>query len=115
MTDLDQLPDRDLKIGLLLALLQDDAKNQSSYLTWKEGRPQPEVATELRRDYLVSEERADKLSGAWAASAPRSDVPAGLSLRNEVVADLRRRHVAADVLPLLYACDGVVDAITVQS
>jgi hypothetical protein len=35
----DQLPDEDLQIGVLLALLQDDAKNQSSYLTWGEGRP----------------------------------------------------------------------------
>ncbi len=116
VTDLDQLPDRDLKIGLLLALLQDDAKNQSSYLTWKEGRPQPEVATELRRDYLVSEERADKLSGAWGRHPllGRMYLPA-YRFGTEVVADLRRRHVAADVLPLLYACDGVVDAITVQS
>jgi len=59
------LPDEDLQIGVLLALLQDDAKNQSSYLTWGEGRPQPEVAATLRRDFLVTEERADKLSGAW--------------------------------------------------
>lgn len=33
-TELDQLPDEDMQIGALLALLQDDAKNQSSYLTW---------------------------------------------------------------------------------
>ncbi len=31
-----------------------------------------------------------------------------------VVADLRRRHGAKRVLPLLYGCDGVVDAITIQ-
>ena len=29
-TELDQLPDEDMQIGALLALLQDDAKNQSS-------------------------------------------------------------------------------------
>ena len=64
-TELEQLPDEDMQIGALLALLQDDAKNQSSYLTWGEGRPQTEVAGVLRHDFLVSEERADKLSGAW--------------------------------------------------
>ena len=43
VTEVDQLPDEDLQIGVLLALLQDDAKNQSSYLTWGEGSAQPEV------------------------------------------------------------------------
>ena len=65
VTEVEELPDEDLQIGVLLALLQDDAKNQSSYLTWKEGVPQKDVAATLRRDFLVSEERADKLSGAW--------------------------------------------------
>jgi hypothetical protein len=44
VTDVAELPDEDLQIGVLLALLQDDAKNQSSYLTWGEGREQAEVA-----------------------------------------------------------------------
>ena len=39
VTEVDQLPDEDLQIGVLLALLQDDAKNQSSYLTWGEAAP----------------------------------------------------------------------------
>jgi len=33
VTEIHQLPDEDLQIGVLLALLQDDAENQSSYLT----------------------------------------------------------------------------------
>ena len=65
VTEIDQLPDRDMQIGALLALLQDDAKNQSSYLIWKEGASRQEVALILRHDYLVSEERAEKLSGVW--------------------------------------------------
>lgn len=65
VTEVDQLPDEDLQIGVLLALLQDDAKNQSSYMTWGEGRDQLEVRSTLRREFLVTEERADKLSGAW--------------------------------------------------
>ncbi|MGH9523205.1 MAG: hypothetical protein ACRD3E_11810, partial [Terriglobales bacterium] len=65
VTEVDQLPDEDLQVGVLLALLQDDAKNQSSWLTWTEQREKDDVAKTLRRDFLVSEERADKLSGAW--------------------------------------------------
>ena len=65
VTEVEQLPGDDLQLGTLLALLQDDAKNQSSWLTWREGLPQAEVAAVLRRDFLCSAERADKLSGAW--------------------------------------------------
>lgn len=116
VTEPDQVPDRDLQIGLLLALLQDDAKNQSSYLTWKEGRPQEEVAAELRHDYLVSEERADKLSSAWGRHPllGRMYLPA-YRFGTEVVANLRRVHRAEKILPLLYGAQGVVDAITIQN
>ena len=44
VTEIEQLPDEDLQIGVLLALLQDDAKNQSSYMTWGEGAPRERVA-----------------------------------------------------------------------
>src|SRR5579864_8919640 len=40
VNEVDQLPDQDLQIGVLLALLQDDAKNQASFLTWSEGAAQ---------------------------------------------------------------------------
>jgi hypothetical protein len=116
VTEIDQLPDEDLQIGLLLALLQDDAKNQSSYLTWQEGRPQPEVAAVLRRDFLVSEERADKLSGAWGRHPllGRMYLPA-YRTGTECVADLRRRYPAAQVLPMLYGCGGLVDVTTAEA
>lgn len=116
VTEIEDLPDEDLQIGLLLALLQDDAKNQSSYLTWKEGTPQPEVAAVLRREYLVSEERADKLSGAWARHPllGKMYLPA-YRAGTECVADLRRRHPAAKLLPVLYGCSGLVDVTTVES
>ena len=116
VTEIEELPDEDLQIGLLLALLQDDAKNQSSYLTWKEGMPQPEVAAVLRRDFLVSEERADKLSGAWGRHPllGRMYLPA-YRTGTECVADLRRRYPAAKLLPVLYGCSGLVDVTTVQS
>jgi hypothetical protein len=115
VTDVDQLPDEDLQIGVSLALLQDDAKNQSSYLTWGEGRPQAEVATTLRRDFLVSEERADKLSGAWGRHPllGRMYLPA-YHCGTEKIAELRRTYPAERVLPAIYGCSGMVDIVTVD-
>ena len=115
VTEVEQLPDEDLQIGLLLALLQDDAKNQASYLTWKEGVQQAEVAAILRREYLVSAERAGKLSDAWGRHPllGRMYLPAyrAGTLR---VADLRRRYPPARLLPALYGCSGLVDITTVE-
>jgi len=116
VTEVDQLPDEDLQIGVLLALLQDDAKNQASYLTWKEGVPQPAVAEILRRDFLVSPERAGKLSGAWAQHAllGRMYLPA-YRAGTERVAELRRQYPAARLLPVLYGCAGLVDITTIDA
>jgi hypothetical protein len=115
VTEIDQLPDEDLQIGVLLALLQDDAKNQSSYLTWGEGKPQPEVAATLRRDFLVTEERADKLSGAWGRHPllGRMYLPA-YRCGTEKVAELRRSYPANRVLPVIYGCHGLVDIQTID-
>ena len=115
VTEVNQLPDEDMQIGVLLALLQDDAKNQSSYLTWGEGRKREEVAAALRRDFLVSEERADKLSGAWGQHPllGRMYLPA-YRAGTEHVAELRRRFSAERVLPAIYGCNGLVDICTVD-
>src|SRR5271167_3545324 len=115
VTEVEQLPDEDMQIGVLLALLQDDAKNQSSYLTWGEGKPQAEIATTLRRDFLVSEERADKLSGAWGRHPllGRMYLPAYRS-GTERVAQLRRTLPPDRVLPAIYGCFGLVDINTVD-
>jgi hypothetical protein len=116
VTEVHQLPDRDLQIGAMLALLQDDAKNQASYLTWREGLPEAEVAGVLRRDYLVSNERAGKLAGAWARHPllGRMSLPA-YRAGTELVASLRRRLPPERILPLLYGCDGLVDAVTIAT
>ena len=115
-TEVDQLPDPDTQIGVLLALLQDDAKNQASYLTWQEHVPQPEVAQTLRREFLVSEERAGKLSGAWARHPllGRMYLPA-YRAGTERVAQLRRSHPPERLLPVLYGCAGLVDIVTVEA
>lgn len=115
VTEIEQLPDEELQIGVLLALLQDDAKNQSSYLTWGEGRAQAEVAATLRRDFLVTEERADKLSGAWGRHPllGRMYLPA-YRAGTERVAELRRTYPADRLLPAIYGCYGLVDIQTVD-
>jgi len=109
------LPDRDLEIGVLLALLQDDAKNQASYLTWHERWPEQDVAAALRAECLVTAERAGKLSGAWGRHPllGRMYLPA-YRAGTEQVAELRRRHPPEVILPALFGARGLVDAATLE-
>jgi hypothetical protein len=113
--ELEALPDEDLQIGVLLALLQDDAKNQSSFLTWNEGWAQADVAAALRGEYLVSEERAGKLSGAWGRHPllGRMYLPC-YRAGTEKVAALRRAHPPERIIPALYGCRGLVDVVTLE-
>ena len=115
VTEVAELPDEDLQLGVLLALLQDDAKNQSSYLTWKEGWAQPDVAAVLRKDYLVTEERVGKLSGAWGRHPllGRMYLPA-YRAGTDRVADLRRKHPPERLIPALYGAFGLVDVVTID-
>jgi hypothetical protein len=115
VTEIDDLPDADLQIGTLLALLQDDAKNQSSYLTWGEGWQVEDVRPALRREFLCSEERADKLSGAWGRHPllGRMYLPAYRAGTVKVAA-LRRRHQPATLVPALYGARGLVDLVTID-
>ncbi|HTZ31211.1 MAG TPA: hypothetical protein VMH31_02065 [Methylomirabilota bacterium] len=110
VTEIHQLPGEDLQIGVLLALLQDDAKNQSSYLTWHEKMPAAEIARLLRNDFLVTEERADKLSGAWGKHPllGRMYLPAYRSGTDRVAA-WRRQYTPERILPVIYGCRGLVD------
>ena len=116
VTEVEELPDKDLQIGVLLALLQDDAKNQSSYLTWGEGTAaEPKWRGTLRRDFLVSLERADKLSGAWGRHPllGRMYLPA-YRAGTKKVAELRRAHKPEVFLPVLYGACGLVDITTID-
>ena len=115
LTEVEQVPDEDLQIGLWLAHLQDDAKNQASYRIWGERAPQEEIAASLRRDCLVSEERAGKFAGAWGKHPlfGRMNLPA-YRAGTEVIEDLRRRHPPEKVLPAIYGCAGLVDIVTLK-
>ena len=92
VTEIDDLPEVDLQVGTLLALLQDDAKNQSSFLAWSRRRPVEEVRRVLRHDFLCSDERADKLSGAWG----------------------RHPLLGRMYLPALFGVQGLVDVVTID-
>lgn len=113
--EVEHLEDPDLQIGALLALLQDDAKNQSSFLTWSEHTEQESVARTLRNDFLVTPERADKLSGAWGRHPllGRMYLPA-YRAGTEKVAQLRRDYPSAQIIPALYGCAGLVDIRTIE-
>ncbi len=114
VTSIEELEDPNLRVGVLLALLQDQAKNQSSWLTWGEERPKDEVAKVLRRDFLVSEERADKLSGAWGRHPllGRMYLPA-YKIGTELIGKLRQEHPPEKILPVMYGCSGLVDCVTI--
>ena len=69
-----------------------------------------------RNDFLVSKERADKLSGAWGRHPllGRMYLPA-YRAGTELVARLRRGAPAEKVLPALYGAKGLVDASTLPT
>ena len=74
-----------------------------------------QVAAILRRDFLVTEERADKLSGAWGKHPllGRMYLPA-YRAGTETVAQLRRLHPGDVILPAIYGCSGLVDIVTID-
>jgi len=115
VTEVDELPDLDLQIGTLLALLQDDAKNQSSFLTWDRKWSTEKVRGVLRNEYLCSDERADKLSGAWGRHPllGRMYLPAYRAGTVKVAA-LRKRHAPEEIIPALYGALGMVDLVTID-
>ncbi len=73
------------------------------------------MAKTLRRDFLVSPERADKLSGAWGRHPllGRMYLPAYRAGTMKVAA-LRRRYPAEKFLPALYSANGLVDVATLE-
>ena len=115
VTEIEQLPDIDLQIGTLLALLQDDAKNQSSFLTWEKRWTQDKVRGALRNEFLCSDERADKLSGAWGRHPllGRMYLPVYRAGTLKVAA-LRRKYAPEKVIPALYGALGLVDLVTID-
>jgi len=92
----EQLPDEDLQIGVLLALLQDDAKNQASWLTWAKDCRRPRWPPRCAANTWSRRARR-KLSGAWGRHPllGRMYLPA-YRVGTERVAELRRRYTARE-------------------
>ena len=116
VTEVEELPDTDLQIGVLLALLQDDAKNQSSYLTWGEGVPQAEVARDRCAAISWSPWSAPTSSPApgdvircWAACICRPTAPA--HAKSPVCAAATPPRSFS---PVLYGAKGLVDITTID-
>ncbi len=110
----ESLPDDEARLGALLSLLQDRAKNNASFLRYGEGLDGAAVARRLRAECLVSEERADKLANAWGAHPllGRMYLPS-YHRGTELVTSLLREHGAAKVIPALFGAHGLVDCGTV--
>ena len=70
----------------------------------------------LRRDFLCSDERADKLSGAWGRHPllGRMYLPA-YRAGTVKVAELRRRHAPEVIIPALFGAQGLVDLVTIDA
>ncbi len=115
VTEIDALDDPDTQIGVLLAQLQDEAKNHAAWLTWHEGSAEQDVAAVLRREFLISDERAAKLAGAWGRHPllGRMCLPA-YRAGTEAVARIRREYPPSVALPAIYGCRGLVDIVTVH-
>ncbi|MBM4319487.1 MAG: hypothetical protein FJ125_05890 [Deltaproteobacteria bacterium] len=113
--DVQALPDEQLRLGLLLARLQDVAKCNASYLTWAEGRPRQEVSEVLRQSCLVSPERAEKLAGPWA----RHPILGRMYLPCYEIGTSKVLRLLTDpgpekLLPLLYGAHGLLDCVTLD-
>jgi hypothetical protein len=69
----------------------------------------------LRNEFLCSDERADKLSGAWGRHPllGRMYLPAYRAGTVKVAA-LRKRHQPAKIIPALYGALGLVDLVTID-
>jgi len=110
----DELPDPELKLGMLLASLEDTAKNNASVYTWAHHMPADEIKSRLRNNCLASQERADKLTDAWAQHPllGRAYMPSYLHGTNLVLRILRD-HGNAKAIPILFGMQGLNDCVTI--
>ncbi|HQP36717.1 MAG TPA: hypothetical protein PLI95_16135, partial [Polyangiaceae bacterium] len=111
----DQLPSPELRLGMLLAQLEDIAKNNASFYTYAAGMPADEIKRRLRRDCLSTQERADKLTDSWAKHPlmGRAYMPSYL-FGTTLVLDLLRKHGPAKLVPVLYGTRGLCDCVTIH-
>jgi hypothetical protein len=110
-----ELPSAELKLGVVLAGLEDIAKNNASFYTYALGMPADEIKRRLRKDCLASPERADKLTDAWARHPlmGRAYMPSYL-FGTKLVQRLLEHHGHAVMIPVLYGARGLCDCVTIE-
>jgi hypothetical protein len=111
----EELPSAELKLGMLLAQLEDSAKNNASFYTWAANMPADEIKRRLRKDCLASQERAEKLTDAWARHPllGRAYMPS-YQFGTDLVLRLLRDHGPAKMIPVLYGMRGLCDCVTIE-
>ena len=115
VTEIEELPDEDLQIGVLLALLQDDAKNQSSYLTWGEKRPRQKWPPRFAAiSWLQKSAPTSYPAHGDAIRSSAACILPAYRAGTEKVAELRRTYPANRVLPAIFGSNGLVDILTVE-
>jgi len=69
----------------------------------------------LRRDFLVSEERAGKFAGPWGRHPLLGrKYPPCYRAGTDLAANLSRRHPPENLLPVLCCCRGLVDCTMIE-
>lgn len=111
----EELPGAELRLGMLLAQLEDIAKNNASFYTYALGMPADEIKARLRRNCLSTQERADKLTDAWAKHPlmGRAYMPSYL-FGTKLVLELLLQHGAAKMIPIFYGTRGLCDCVTIR-
>jgi hypothetical protein len=111
----DQLPTAEMKLGMLLSELEDAAKNNASFYTWALQMPADEIKRKLRSECLTSQERADKLTDAWARHPlmGRAYMPS-YRFGTALVQKMLRAHGPERMIPILYGVRGLCDCVTIQ-
>jgi len=110
-----ELPNAELQLGMLLAQLEDAAKNNASVFTYVDKMPADEIKGRLRSECLATKERADKLTDAWAQHPlmGRAYMPS-YRFGTDLVLDLLQKHGPAVMIPILFQARGVCDCVTVR-
>jgi len=111
----DELPTPALQLGMLLAQLEDAAKNNASVFTYVDRMPAQEIKRRLRSECLATPERANKLTDVWAQHPlmGRAYMPS-YQFGTDLVLELLRKHGPAKMIPILFQAGGVCDCVTIR-
>ncbi len=110
---LGELPTAELQLGMALAGLEDAAKNNASVFTYVDKMPADEIKRRLRTECLATQERANKLTDAWAQHPlmGRAYMPS-YRFGTDMVLELLAKHGPEVMIPILFQAKGMCDCVT---